>query len=111
MAPGALHALTERLLDTARERFLRDGAHEGIAYLLVRGGHTSIAVTLAAAEDRAVVRRIFEAAAREGAEAWGLGAEGGRGGAGEPRLTPEAEFEEFIGFRKIQALAARHGIE
>ena len=32
-------------------------------------------------------------------------------GALEPRLTPEAEFDEFIGFRKIQALAARHGIE
>src|SRR3990172_3522760 len=83
MAPGDLHALTERLLDTARERFLRDGAHEGIAYLLVRGVHTSIAVTLAAAEDRAVVRRIFEAAAREGAEACALvtGARSGGGGA------------------------------
>ena len=27
----------------------------------------------------------------------------------EDRLTPEAEFDEFIGFPKIQALAARHG--
>jgi len=28
----------------------------------------------------------------------------------EGRLTPEAEFDEFIGFPKIQALAARHGL-
>ena len=27
----------------------------------------------------------------------------------EDRLTPEAEFDEFIGFPRIQALAARHG--
>src|SRR3990172_10230420 len=86
MAPGDLHALTERLLDTARERFLRDGAHEGIAYLLVRGVHTSIAVTLAAAEDRAVVRRIFEAAAREGAEACAL-VTGARSRTGEGLLV------------------------
>ena len=29
----------------------------------------------------------------------------------EGRLTPEAEFDEFIGFPRIQALAARHGLE
>ena len=29
----------------------------------------------------------------------------------EGRLTPEADFDEFIGFPKIQALAARHGIK
>ena len=28
----------------------------------------------------------------------------------EGRLTPEAEFDEFIGFARIQALAARHGL-
>ncbi|HET7875447.1 MAG TPA: isocitrate lyase/PEP mutase family protein, partial [Methylomirabilota bacterium] len=28
----------------------------------------------------------------------------------EARLTPEAEFDEFIGFPKIQTLAARHGL-
>ena len=28
----------------------------------------------------------------------------------ESRLTPEAEFDEFIGFARIQALAARHGL-
>ena len=28
----------------------------------------------------------------------------------EPRLTPEAGFDEFIGFPRIQALAARHGL-
>lgn len=31
-------------------------------------------------------------------------------GALEDRLTPEAQFDEFIGFPKIQALAARHGL-
>ena len=29
----------------------------------------------------------------------------------EGRLTPEAEFDEFIGFARIQALAARHGLQ
>lgn len=29
----------------------------------------------------------------------------------EGRLTPEAEFDEFIGFPRIQALAARHGLQ
>lgn len=29
----------------------------------------------------------------------------------ESRLTPEADFDEFIGFPKIQALAARHGLQ
>ena len=28
----------------------------------------------------------------------------------EARLTPEAEFDAFIGFPRIQALAARHGL-
>jgi methylisocitrate lyase len=32
-------------------------------------------------------------------------------GALEDRLTPEARFDEFIGFPKIQALAARHGLQ
>ena len=32
-------------------------------------------------------------------------------GALEGRLTAEAEFDEFIGFPKIQALAARHGLQ
>ncbi|MBI2525837.1 MAG: isocitrate lyase/PEP mutase family protein [Candidatus Rokubacteria bacterium] len=32
-------------------------------------------------------------------------------GALAPRLTPEADFDEFIGFPRIQALAARHGLQ
>ena len=29
----------------------------------------------------------------------------------EGKLTPEVEFDEFIGFPKIQALAVRHGLQ
>lgn len=72
MSPHQLQALADRLLDTARARYVREGRLESIAYLHVGGVPTSIAVTLADNEDRAVVRRIFEAAALEGAEACAL---------------------------------------
>lgn len=108
MAPEDLHALTERLLDTARERFLGDGAHESIAYLHVRGVTTFIAVKLSAAEDRAVVRRIFEAAAREGAEACALVTEA-RSGTGETLLVVEAASRDGHTLRELIVERTREG--
>lgn len=109
MAPEDLHALAERLLDTARERLLREGAHESIAYLHVGGVPTSIAVTLADAEARAVVRRIFEAAAHEGAEACALVTEG-RSRAGEALLVVEAASRDGHTFRELIVERAPDGL-
>ncbi len=108
MTPEDLHTLTERLLVTARERFLRDGAHEGIAYLHVRGVPTSIAITLAVAEDRAVVRRIFEAAARDGAEACALVTEA-RSRTGEGLLVVEAASRDGHMLRELIVERSREG--
>ncbi len=88
MSPDELQALADRLLETARARYLREGRHESIAYLHVGGIPTSIAVSLTDSEDRAVVRRIFEAAAREGAEACALVTEA-RGRTGDLLLVVE----------------------
>jgi hypothetical protein len=80
-SPGlsALNALLDRLAAEARRTFLEEGAHPVTAWIYLPGGPPfRFEAPSGSAENLELIRRLFEMAARGGAEACGLVAEGWR---------------------------------
>jgi len=106
VAPGAYDAVSARLVERAGFPAVYIGSYATAASRL--GLPDAGLVSMREMVDHSLLLYAVHRAVSETLAAFR--AQGDRG-ALESRLTAEAEFDEFIGFPRIQDLAARHGLQ